>query len=101
MNALKEIHPNLYMELQQEAAQAIVNKDVPYQNKMKLQYMFELPATFELSDISLKQSAYSSPGASQERQQGGQPDPTGPLRAKGLDQMERSVDNAAPSAQFG
>lgn len=101
MNALKEVHPNLYFELQQEAAQTIVNKDVPYQNKMKLQYMFELPATFELSDISLKQSAYASQGNSQEKSQGGQPDPTGSLRAKGLDQMERSVDNAAPSAQFG
>ena len=101
MNALKEIHPNLFFELQQQAAQTIVNKDVPYQNKMKLQYMFELPATFELSDISLKQSAYASAGNSQERQQNGRPDPTGSLRAKGLDQMERSVENAAPSAQFG
>lgn len=101
MNALKEIHPNLFFELQQQAAQTIVDKEIPYQNKMKLQYMFELPATFELSDISLKQRAYASAGNSQERQQNGRPDPTGSLRAKGLDQMERSVENAAPSAQFG
>lgn len=102
MNALKVSHPTLFSELQMKAGQAIIQKEIPYQNKLKLQYMFDLPTTFELSDISIKQQAWGTDqGASQEQAQGGQPDPTGSLRAKGLDKMQRSEQNAAPSAQFG
>jgi hypothetical protein len=103
MEAFRRAHPKLYSELYLEAVKTLTTKkDLPRQSKLRLQYMFDIPVTASLQDIALTQQIVygqrEDTTQAQEPQAAGQ---VGKPRAKGLDKLDLSEQEAPTSAAFG
>ena len=97
METFQEVHPELFTDLQEQAIETVLKPSTTYQAKLKLQYLFNIPVTFELSNIAEKQENIYGEAP----EQAAPAAERGPLRAKGVDNLKRSESSSATSAQFG
>lgn len=98
MQALQQAHPKIYEQLTEAAIEAVISGTASRQDKLKLQYMFNLPITSDMKNIGMRQQLLygEQPQATGEVQQR----ETTKLRAKGLDNMTFAEETAATSSQF-